>query len=137
MGLASFNWLGFWGEWLGPVLLFLIGLGAVIFVHELGHFTVAKAVGIRVDQFAFGFGPRVFGFKRGETDYRINLIPMGGYVKMAGQEGFSPLKEEDQRDPRSFSNKPISARRGNRFHLFHGHRLRVPGGVKFPAPSRG
>ena len=110
MGLASFNWLGFWGEWLGPVLLFLVGLGAVIFVHELGHFTVAKAVGIRVDQFALGFGPRVFGFKRGETDYRINLIPMGGYVKMAGQEDFSPLKEEDQRDPRSFSNKPISAR---------------------------
>ena len=84
MGLASFNWLGFWGEWLGPVLLFLVGLGAVIFVHELGHFTVAKAVGIRVDQFALGFGPRVFGFKRGETDYRINLVPMGGYVKMAG-----------------------------------------------------
>jgi regulator of sigma E protease len=108
--MASFNWSALWAEWLWPVLLFLVGLGLVIFVHELGHFTVAKAVGIRVDQFALGFGPRLFGFKRGETDYRINIVPMGGYVKMAGQEDFGSPREEDERDPRAFGNKPISAR---------------------------
>jgi regulator of sigma E protease len=107
---VSFNWVGLWAEWLWPILEFLIGLGLIIFVHELGHFTVAKAVGIRVEQFALGFGPRLFGFKGAETDYRVNVVPMGGYVKMAGQEDFGPVPEQDERDPRSFSNKPISAR---------------------------
>jgi regulator of sigma E protease len=110
MEMTSFNWVGLWTQWVWPILQFLIGLGLVIFVHEFGHFTVAKAVGIRVEQFALGFGPRLFGFKRGETDYRVNLVPMGGYVRMAGQEDFGPLREGDERDPRSFSNKPISAR---------------------------
>jgi regulator of sigma E protease len=110
MGMVSFNWVGLWGEWLWPILEFLIGLGLIIFVHELGHFTVAKAVGIRVEQFALGFGPRLFGFKGTETDYRVNIVPMGGYVKMAGQEDFGPVPEQDEHDPRSFSNKPISAR---------------------------
>ncbi|MEJ2100291.1 MAG: site-2 protease family protein [Desulfobacterales bacterium] len=110
MEMTSFNWVGLWSEWLWPILQFIIGLGLVIFVHELGHFTVAKAVGIRVEQFALGFGPRLFGFKRGETDYRINIVPMGGYVKMTGQEDFGSLREGDERDPRSFSNKPIRAR---------------------------
>ena len=91
MEMTSFNWVGLWSEWLWPILQFLVGLGLVIFVHELGHFTVAKAVGIRVEQFALGFGPRLFGFKRGETDYRVNIVPMGGYVKMTGQEDFGPL----------------------------------------------
>ena len=108
--MASLNWAVLWAEWFWPILLFLVGLGLVIFVHELGHFTVAKAVGIRVDQFALGFGPRLFGFKRGETDYRVNIVPMGGYVKMAGQEDFGPAREQDEHDPRAFSNKPISAR---------------------------
>ncbi len=62
--MASFNWIALWAEWLWPILLFLFGLSLVIFVHELGHFTVAKAIGIRVEQFALGFGPRLFGFKR-------------------------------------------------------------------------
>ncbi len=110
MEMASLNWVGLWAEWLWPILQFAIGLGLVIFAHELGHFTVAKAVGIRVEEFALGFGPRLFGFKRGETDYRINIVPMGGYVKMTGQEDFGPLPEQDERDPGSFSNKPISAR---------------------------
>jgi len=108
--MTAFNWVGLWAEWLWPILLFLFGLGLVIFVHELGHFAVAKAVGIRVEQFALGFGPRLFGFTRGETDYRVNIVPMGGYVKMAGQEDFGPLPEQDARDPRSFANKPVSAR---------------------------
>jgi regulator of sigma E protease len=110
METTSINWVGLWVEWLQPILQFLVGLGLVIFVHELGHFSVAKAVGIRVEQFALGFGPRLFGFKRGETDYRVNIVPMGGYVKMTGQEDFGALREGDAHDPRSFSNKPISVR---------------------------
>jgi regulator of sigma E protease len=102
--------LNLWHEWLWPILQFVVGLGVVIFVHEFGHFIVAKAVDIRVEQFALGFGTRLFGFRRGETDYRVNLIPMGGYVKLAGQEDFGPLKEEDRGDPRIFPNKSISAR---------------------------
>ena len=104
------NWVGLWAEWILPILQFVIGLGLVIFVHELGHFLVAKSVGIRVEQFALGFGPRLFGFKRGETEYRVNIVPMGGYVKMAGQEDFGPLGDQDEGDPRSFRNKSISAR---------------------------
>lgn len=102
--------VGLWSEWLWPILQFVIGLGLVIFVHELGHFIAAKAVDIRVEQFALGFGTRLFGFKRGETDYRINLLPLGGYVKMAGQEDFAPLTKEERHDPRAFPNKSIGQR---------------------------
>jgi regulator of sigma E protease len=97
-----------WTQWAWPILLFILGLGAVVFVHELGHFMVAKAVGIRVDKFALGFGPRLFGIKRGETDYCINILPLGGYVRMPGQEDFKPLEEVN--DPRAFNNKPVWAR---------------------------
>jgi regulator of sigma E protease len=107
--MASLNLVGLWADWLWPISQFVIGLGLVIFVHELGHFTLAKAVGIRVEQFALGFGPRLIGFKRGGTDYRVNLLPMGGYVKMTGQEDFRPRREEKP-DPRAFYNKRVSAR---------------------------
>jgi len=59
-------------------------LGVLIFVHEAGHFFVAKAFGVRILVFSFGFGKRLFGFQRGDTDYRVSLIPLGGYVRMAG-----------------------------------------------------
>src|ERR1700684_570105 len=65
-------------------------LGIVIFVHEWGHFIAAKLSGIRVDVFSFGFGPRIFGVKRGDTDYRISALPLGGYVRMAGD---NPVEE--------------------------------------------
>ncbi len=61
------------------------GICFIIFVHELGHFLAAKKVGIRVLTFSLGFGPRVFGFKKGDTDYRLSALPLGGYVKMAGE----------------------------------------------------
>jgi regulator of sigma E protease len=61
-----------------------VAIGLLIFIHELGHFLVAKKVGVRVEVFSLGFGPRLFGFRRGVTDYRLSLIPIGGYVKMAG-----------------------------------------------------
>lgn len=67
------------------IALVVLGIGFLIFVHELGHFVVAKLVGIRVLGFSIGFGPRVIGFRRGETDYRISLFPIGGYVKMVGE----------------------------------------------------
>lgn len=99
-----------WGKFILPLLEFIIGLGVIVFVHELGHFLVAKWVGIKVEQFAFGFGKRLFGVKVGETDYRVNLVPLGGYVKMLGQEDFKPLKEGDKPDPRAFDQKSVGAR---------------------------
>ena len=75
------------------LLLAILGIGFLIFVHELGHFLAAKFVGVRVDTFAVGFQPTIFGWKArllafqyGETEYVIGLVPLGGYVKMAGEE---------------------------------------------------
>ena len=75
-------------------------LGFMILIHEFGHFAVAKWLGVRVEQFAIGFGTRLVGFRRGETDYRINAIPLGGYVKMSGE---NPMDERSD-DPREFMN---------------------------------
>src|SRR5271169_6304170 len=61
-----------------------IVLGIMIFVHEWGHFAAAKLCGVRVDVFSLGFGTRLFGVKRGDTDYRLSALPFGGYVRMAG-----------------------------------------------------
>jgi regulator of sigma E protease len=79
----------------GAIVLFL---GGLIFVHELGHFVVAKALGVKVLRFSIGFGPRLFGFHRGETEYCIAAFPLGGYVKMAGELGDDPehLAPEDR-----------------------------------------
>ena len=60
----------------------VVVLGVMIVVHEFGHYAAAKYFGVRVEVFSVGFGKRLWGFKRGETDYRISLIPLGGYVKM-------------------------------------------------------
>ena len=68
------------------IILFLVVLAALIFVHELGHFIAAKKFGIRVDEFAIGFPPKIFGWKKGETEYKINLVPLGGYVKIFGED---------------------------------------------------
>jgi regulator of sigma E protease len=75
-------------------------LGFMILIHEFGHYAVAKLLGVRVEQFAIGFGTRLVGFRRGETDYRINAIPLGGYVKMSGE---NPMDERSD-DPREFMN---------------------------------
>jgi len=72
----------------GTLLAFIIVFGILVFVHEFGHFFMAKLVGIRVEVFSFGYGKRLFGFKKGETDYRVSLIPMGGYVKLLGEGMF-------------------------------------------------
>src|SRR3989449_10026648 len=69
-------------------------LGLMIMIHEWGHFIVARLFGVRVDVFSIGFGPRLFGWKRGATDYRVSALPFGGYVRMAGQD----LSEADSAD---------------------------------------
>jgi regulator of sigma E protease len=78
------------GTILGTMIAFLIVFGILVFIHEFGHFFMAKLVGIRVEVFSFGYGKRLVGFKKGETDYRISLIPMGGYVKLLGEGMFEP-----------------------------------------------
>ncbi|MBI1739021.1 MAG: RIP metalloprotease RseP [Acidobacteria bacterium] len=79
-----------------------IVLGLMILVHEWGHFVAARAFGVRVDVFSFGFGPRIWGRKRGDTDYRLSALPLGGYVKMAGDNP----SEERSGDPAEFLSKP-------------------------------
>lgn len=82
-------------------------LGVLVFVHELGHFLVAKWLGVRVLSFSIGMGPRLFGFTRGGTDYRISMLPLGGFVRMAGD---SPEAQDRQGQPYEFLEKPWWAR---------------------------
>ncbi|MCL6582783.1 MAG: RIP metalloprotease RseP [bacterium] len=85
------------------ILAFVICLGVLIFVHEFGHFIVAKAIGIKVEKFSLGFGPKIpwLGFKKGDTEYMISALPLGGYVKMAGENPDEELKGE----PWEFSSR--------------------------------
>lgn len=128
----------------GNILLAVVGFGAVIIVHEFGHFIVAKLCGIKVEAFSIFMPPTVLGVQKTEnglrfrilpkffpkegdepgdgqlsftvggagkgweTEYRIGLIPFGGFVKMLGQEDVGPVKSSD--DPRSYANKPVSVR---------------------------
>jgi regulator of sigma E protease len=80
------------------VLAFIFILGAAVTLHEFGHFIVAKLLKIRVETFSFGFGPRLFGRKIGTTDYRISAIPLGGYVKLGGDESNAPIEGEGASD---------------------------------------
>ncbi len=118
---------------IGSILLLIFGFGFVIFWHELGHFFAAKWVGIRVEQFAVGFGQALLSWRKGmgftlgssgrkyeelmaagqvgdvgETEYRLNWIPLGGYVKMLGQDDLRPNAQQD--DPRAYNRKSIAAR---------------------------
>src|SRR5207302_721363 len=87
-------------DFLTSVVAVIGVLGFMILIHEFGHYAVAKLLGVRVEQFAIGFGKRLIGFRRGETDYRINAIPLGGYVKMSGE---NPMDSRTD-DPREFMN---------------------------------
>ena len=84
------------------ILIMAIVLGFMILIHEFGHYAAAKYFGVRVEQFAIGFGKRLVGFRRGETDYRINALPLGGYVKMSGE---NPMDERTG-DPGEFLSHP-------------------------------
>lgn len=83
------------------IVAFVFTLGVIVFIHESGHYMVAKLFGVRVLTFSLGFGNRVWGFTRGGTDYRISALPIGGYVRMGGE-----MAEESTGDPRDFVNKP-------------------------------
>lgn len=117
-----YNFTNFQLQMLITLLIFIIVLGLLVFVHELGHFVVAKKSGMQVDEFGFGFPPRLFGIQKQEgkwrvvagpiksdhttTIYSINLIPLGGFVKILGENG------EDQTSPNSFSSKKFLPRLG-------------------------
>jgi regulator of sigma E protease len=95
------------------IAIFILVLGLMVFFHELGHFLAAKACGVYVDRFSLGMPPRVFGMKIGETDYCVGALPLGGYVKMAGQED-TPLSEEEREqtyghvpEHRWFNKRPV------------------------------
>lgn len=88
------------------IIIFILVLGLLIFIHELGHFLVAKKSGIRVDEFAIGFPPRLFSFTKGGTRYSLNLIPFGGYVKIFGESPEDGATEKAATD--SMINKPKS-----------------------------
>jgi regulator of sigma E protease len=90
------------------IFAFAIVLGVLIFFHELGHFLVARLFGVGVEKFSLGFGPRVVGRTVGRTEYRISAIPLGGYVKMVGEEPNAELDPEDL--PYSFTHKHVFKR---------------------------
>jgi regulator of sigma E protease len=83
-------------DFLIKALAVVVLLGGLIFVHELGHFLVAKLLGVKVIRFSIGFGPRLLGFTLGETEYRVSALPLGGYVKMAGDDPTAELPPEDR-----------------------------------------
>jgi len=88
------------------IVSFILVLGLLILVHELGHFLVAKACDVKVEKFSIGFGPRLIAFTRGETEYMVSAFPLGGYVKMKGEEP----GEELENDPREFASKSVGQR---------------------------
>ena len=90
-------------------LAFAFVLGVLVFVHELGHFLVARWHGVRVLTFSLGFGPKLFGFRRGDTEYALSLIPLGGYVKMAG--------ENPEDNPQGAADEFMSKSKWQRFQV--------------------
>lgn len=85
------------------IIIAIIAFGVLIIFHEFGHFIVAKSVGIKVEEFAIGMGPAICKFHRGETDYAIRVLPIGGFVRMLGEE-------EDSDDPRAFNKQSVLKR---------------------------
>ncbi len=101
---------GYLHQGVSAIVPFVVLLGLLIFVHELGHFLVAKYFGVRVEVFSLGFGKKIFQFKRGDTIYCLSLIPLGGYVKMFGDEQGLELPEAEKKH--SFLHKPVGQRIG-------------------------
>lgn len=99
-------------DFLVSTAAFIVLVGVMVVVHEFGHFLVAKLCGVRVEAFSFGFGPRLFGFKYGDTDYKVCLLPLGGYVKMTGESPEQNLEvpgastEPPTDDPGAFTSHP-------------------------------
>ena len=93
-------------EFLISAAAFIVLVGLIVILHELGHFVMAKLFGVRVEAFSFGFGPRLFGFKYGDTDYKVCLLPLGGFVKMTGETVTEESADEIASDPSAFTSKP-------------------------------
>lgn len=91
------------------VIIFILILGLLIFIHELGHFLVAKKAGIRVDEFAIGFPPRIFSFVKNGTRYALNMIPFGGYVKIYGESPEDGADDKNATDSMINKSKPVQA----------------------------
>ncbi len=91
---------------IATLISFTIVIGILIFVHEFGHFFVAKKAGVEVEKFSLGFGPKIIGFQKGETLYQLCAIPLGGYVKMKGEDPDEPLSN----DPREFGSRSVGIR---------------------------
>ena len=90
-------------DFLVSAAAFIVLIGIMVVVHEFGHFALAKLCGVRVEAFSIGFGPRLFGVKYGETDYKVCLLPLGGFVKMTGE---NPGEDQPSDDPEAFSSHP-------------------------------
>jgi len=97
---------------MNTIIGMVLVLGVIILVHEWGHFIVARLFGVRVDVFSIGFGPRLFGIKRGATDWRVSALPLGGYVRMAGQD-LSDIDSGDQK-PTGAPDELMSKKRWQR-----------------------
>src|SRR6202453_3163461 len=100
-------------ESLVSIVAFVVLVGLMVVVHEFGHFAVAKLCGVRVESFSVGFGPRLFGVKFGDTDYKVCVLPFGGYVKMTGETpdqistgGDEPDREAPANEPGAFTSHP-------------------------------
>lgn len=100
--------LGYLNSGLSAIIPFIILLGLLIFVHEMGHFLVAKYFGVRVEVFSLGFGKKILQYKKGDTTYCISLIPLGGYVKMFGDDVTASIPESEKKF--SFTHKPVMQR---------------------------
>ena len=103
-----FDWILIW-----RILQVVLGIGLVIFVHEAGHFVAARLCRVRVDVFSLGFGPRLLGWRRGPTLYQVAAVPLGGFVKMAGDD---PYADEASPEPGSLHSKSV----GQRFFIYSG-----------------
>src|SRR2546423_13808243 len=86
------------------LLSFALVISVVVFFHELGHLIVGKSLGVKAIRFSIGFGPKLFGFRRGETEYRVSLLPLGGYVKFAGDNPYEEVAPQDR--GRGFLEQP-------------------------------
>jgi len=110
----SFNFLICLGVKMITIIAFIFVFSILIFFHELGHFITAKASGVRVYKFSFGFGPKILGFTKNQTEYLICLIPLGGYVKMAGEmgqeDGKEKSEEEEVPEEQRFNKKTLGIR---------------------------
>ena len=109
---------------LSTILAVAVVLGFMILIHEFGHYAAAKLFKVRVEVFSIGFGRRLFGFRKGETDYRIAAIPLGGYVKMSGE---NPMDDRTG-DPGEFLSHP----RWQRFDRARGADDEYPAGYRAP-----